>query len=154
MAEGQAGHVVLLPIHPRFVNAIRRGTKKVELRRTRFARDVRWVVLYCTAPVQKVVGHFRVDGVHEGAPAELWDRFQDVSCLDRAEFMSYFRASRKGYAIGVADLSMYGEPLALGDLLPGSSPPQSFTYLPLDVFLRLKRSASAKPLPAPAAARP
>lgn len=144
---------MLLPIHPKFAAAIKQGTKKVEFRRTRFARDVRWVVLYCTAPVKKVVGYFRVDGIHEGSPGDLWRRFRNVSGLSRAEFLRYFRTSRKGYAIGVGDFRMCREPLALDDFLPSPSPPQSFTYLPVAVFQALRRKASVKPSLAAAAGR-
>jgi predicted transcriptional regulator len=62
--------VALLSIRPEYAEAILNGTKRVEFRRTRFSRDVSFIVIYATQPVGKVVGWFEVDGIETSTPGE------------------------------------------------------------------------------------
>lgn len=89
MADRTPRRVALLSIHPRHANAILRGEKLVELRRTSVAADVAQVLIYATAPVQAVVGWFDVDGVDADSKTGIWDAHGAVAGVTRQEFRDY-----------------------------------------------------------------
>lgn len=142
MAGSTPGRVALLSLHPRFASAILAGEKTVELRRSAFADDVSHVVVYCTAPVQRVVGWFAVAGIDRDRPAALWRRHRDATGVTAGEFKEYFRGTDEGAAIKVGDVTVLTRPAPLDEIGP-ISPPQSYSYLKPDHFRRLRRRKTA-----------
>lgn len=127
--------VALLSIHPHYADAIMRGEKRVEFRKKAFARPVEHVVIYATAPVQRVVGAFRVGECDTAEPAELWHRYGGVGGIGQADFDGYYQGREAGVAITVV-----GSPQPLD--LPLSAvgherPPQSFAYITPDAAQRI-----------------
>ena len=47
---------VLISIHPKYVDLIAAGKKKIEFRKRSFSHPIKRFVVYSTAPVSKVVG--------------------------------------------------------------------------------------------------
>lgn len=129
MASTATGRVALFSIKPQYAEAILKGTKKVEFRRTTLAPDVSHIVIYATTPVQKVIGTFEVDGVDRARPSTLWDTYGGVGGIDRSDYMDYFEGSDSAYAIRVRAPRTWTQPLALADLSPGLRAPQSYQYL-------------------------
>lgn len=129
MAEGTVGRVALFSIHPTYAEAILNGTKTVEFRRTPLADDVTHVVIYATAPVQRVVGTFEVAGVESMRPTTAWRNFRKVGGIDRAAFQSYYEGAAMAHVIRVRRAQRLPEPLSLADLDPDLRPPQSFQYI-------------------------
>lgn len=129
MADRTPRRVALLSIHPRHANAILRGEKLVELRRTSVAADVAQVLIYATAPVQAVVGWFDVDGVDADSKTGIWDAHGAVAGVTRQEFRDYFAGATRAFAIQVGKAHRLDPTLSL-DQIPGvRRPPQSFQYL-------------------------
>lgn len=119
--------VALLSIHPRHASAIMRGEKRVEFRKRSFARPLGHVVIYATAPVQRIVGRFRVADCDVASPDQLWERYGSVGCIDRAFFNAYFGSRTAGVAITVGDTPVILDlPLAA---VEQKVPPQSYAYL-------------------------
>jgi len=116
-----------LSIRPEFVERILAGTKRFELRRVIFARSVRTVVIYATAPVRRVVGEFTVRAVHTLSPPALWQTVMAEAGIDEEGFRAYFDGCRVGHAIEIAAVTEYPEPLPLSEF--ATRPPQSFIYL-------------------------
>jgi predicted transcriptional regulator len=138
MAGSTPGRVALLSLHPRFAVAILAGEKTVELRRSAFADDVSHVVVYCTAPVQRVLGWFEVAAIDRDHPQALWKRYRGVAGVSASEFRDYFHGSDRGTAIGVGAVSVLNRPAALEEF--GSrTPPQSYRYFEPDHFRKLRR---------------
>ena len=55
---------VLLSIKPEFVEKIFAGTKKYEFRKSLFKKSgVKYVVIYASAPIKRVVGEFEIDDI-------------------------------------------------------------------------------------------
>jgi predicted transcriptional regulator len=117
-----------LSIRPEFADAIFQGVKKFEFRRSIFKRDVDVIVVYVTAPVQRVIGEFDVKRVHYEPVQALWDKTALVAGIDEERFMTYFDGRSHGYALEVGKIRRYSEPLQLGVHF-GVVPPQSFMYL-------------------------
>lgn len=133
MVNSPNGRVALLSIHPRFADAILRGQKQVEFRR-RAPSSLTHVIVYATAPVRRIVGWFRVDGVEAETPSILWERFGDIGGIDLDQFARYFDECEVGSAIRVAEVSRLERPLMIDAVGAGVTPPQSFRYVAWDVF--------------------
>ena len=122
--------VALLSIHPSHAEAILDGRKTVEFRRSSFPAAARFVVIYATAPVRRIIGWFEVEGIERGSPAALWRRHRDSGGIDDATFKRYFDACETGAAIQVQRATRLDEPVVLTEVSPDlRHPPQSFRYL-------------------------
>ena len=136
--------VVLMSIHPEYAQAILDGTKRVEFRKRALAPSVTHVVIYSTAPVQRVVGWFKIGAQHVNAPEELWNRFRDCGGVGYRDYSRYFRGKDKAVAIEVESVQRFAAPLSLQRDLGVEHPPQSFQYLNprrLEVGSSLRRPA-------------
>ena len=66
---------VLLSIKPEFVEKIFAGTKKYEFRKSLFKKSgVKYVVIYASAPIKRVVGEFEIDNILSDDVDVIWDR--------------------------------------------------------------------------------
>ena len=128
MAQGLP-EVVLLSIRPEYAEALINSTKRVEFRRTRFSRNVAFVVIYATQPVGKVVGWFEVDGIEASTPKDLWIRFQDCGGISEAQFQDYYTGTETGYAIRVRCAQRLPKAKQLKSVSGLEKAPQSFAYL-------------------------
>lgn len=127
----------LMSIHPRFADQIIQGSKRVEFRRARFASHPTFIVIYATAPVQKVLGFFEVDGIEEAPPSVLWSRYKSIGGISDADYRAYYRGAKIGIAIRVGTVHALGVPIDLRDLAGDTAPPQSFRYLNREVLPRI-----------------
>jgi len=128
-ADGADGAVILLPVKPPYADRLMRGTKRVEFRRRAFGRTPGWVVVYSSAPVQRVVGFFSVKAIEEDAPEALWQHHGSAGCITRQAFAEYFRGCERGVAIHVDRVTRLNVPLTLADIGEQPRPPQSYKYL-------------------------
>lgn len=143
MVAQQTSAVALLPIQPRFANAIIRGEKRVEFRRRRFGRDVEYVVVYASSPVCGIVGSFRVSTIEEGRPRDIWEEYKDVGGIGREEYFRYYAGAERAFAIGIERVCVLDKPLPLQELSRGLKAPQSYTYLAPEHVDRLNELSTA-----------
>jgi len=126
---------ILLSIRPKYVEAIMKGNKRYEFRKTTFRKkDIERALIYSTAPVKKLVGYFIIGDIVEGHPNTLWDQFKEFSGLSEEEFFSYFNGSKRGFAIQIEEVEGFPNPLDPTDLFPDFTPPQSFYYLDMPLI--------------------
>lgn len=118
----------LLSIRPDFVEAIIRGEKKFEFRRSIFARQVDIVLVYATVPVRRVVAEFDVCSIISETLPTLWKHTQQFAGIDSNYFWKYFEGREYGHAIEIGDVRPYKIPFCPIEEL-GVRPPQSFVYL-------------------------
>jgi predicted transcriptional regulator len=121
------GAVVLLPIKPRYATQIMDGSKRV--------------VVYASAPVQRVLGCFRVGRVETDTPASLWERYSDVGGIGSADFWAYFGDRDRGTALCVDTVLTLRRPLSLADLDGSLRASQSYKYLDPEVMTALQSGA-------------
>lgn len=120
---------VLLSIKPKFAEKIFSGEKKYEFRRTIFKnKDIKKIVVYVSAPVQKVIGEFEIDQIISNEPAELWKQTKESSGISEEFFFQYFTARSIAYAIKVKSVKKYKKPLCIRKDFK-VTPPQSFIYI-------------------------
>lgn len=123
---------LLVSIHPKYVDLIFSGAKRVELRR-RFDPGAagRSMLIYATLPIGAVVGSTTVENVHHLTIEELWSKVGEFAAVNRADFFSYFGGLTHGYGLELGSIDRYHSQISLADLrdVHGVSPPQSYRYL-------------------------
>jgi predicted transcriptional regulator len=135
-----------MSIHPRFAEAILAGDKQVEFRKRRLAPDVELVLIYATAPIQRVVGYFRIADQVVAAPDRLWERTGHGGGISRQYFDEYYGDSEVGVGIEVQQAVRFERARRLDELDPGLAPPQSFQYVSSDLpALRVLVGPGRKP---------
>ncbi len=134
MASNETKDIALLSIHPEFANAILRGEKRVEFRKTRMTRPVKMIALYATSPIRKIVALCQVLDTHEASPETIWKRYHKKAGIKRAQFMDYFDGNARGIALVLGEVTPLEVPLRLARVSRGFKPPQSFVYVPRSRF--------------------
>ena len=118
----------LLSVKPNFAEAIIRGKKKYEFRRSIFARPVDVVLVYATVPVKRIVAEFDVCSVISETLPTLWKRTQKFAGINSEYFCEYFTGKNIGHAIKIGNVRPYKIPFCPIEEF-GIRPPQSFVYL-------------------------
>ncbi|MCZ2819588.1 ASCH domain-containing protein [Modestobacter sp. VKM Ac-2977] len=127
--------LMMLSIHPRFVDQIVAGTKTVELRRTRPSVTVgQPVAIYATVPSAAVVATCRVTAIDVCPPEKLWDLVEDCAGIPRSMFDSYFAGSAVGVGIHLGDVESLEQAVTLGELRAKGPfyPPQTWRFFDRD----------------------
>ncbi|HLP48233.1 MAG TPA: hypothetical protein VK469_19980 [Candidatus Kapabacteria bacterium] len=119
---------VILSIKPKFAEAIFTGKKEVEFRKILFKKDVDKVLVYSTAPVQKIVGYFTIAYIVESSPDQLWQWFGKIGYITEEEFFKYYRNTQKGYSLCIATANKFKKGIDPHVLVERFTPPQSFCY--------------------------
>ena len=129
MAASATGRLALMAIHPIYASGILDGNKQVEFRKRSLAADVTVVLMYSTAPVQKIVGAFSISETVIGGPQEIWEKFGDVGLIEQAKFDAYYEGSQCAVALVVDRTCRFDDGFPLNALTPSPATPQSFSYL-------------------------
>ncbi|MEL6675831.1 MAG: hypothetical protein AAFR61_26725 [Bacteroidota bacterium] len=120
---------VVLSIKPIFADKIFEGSKKFEFRRSIFKNEnVKSIIVYASSPVQKVIGEFEIEEIHNEELSSLWDKTKDYSGISEEYFYKYFSDKEKGFAIQVKNKIKYSQPKCLKSDF-NLNPPQSFAYV-------------------------
>lgn len=142
MASAATGRVALFSIRPHYADAILAGTKTVEFRRQGLPDDVTHVVIYSTAPVQRIVGMFEIADIDKTTPTRAWKKYGHVGGIAQTPFERYYTGAANAYVIGVRNARTFDTSVAITDLDPNMRPPQSYMYLTAPLFSRLVRLAA------------
>lgn len=119
---------VVLSIKPEFANKIFDGTKKFEFRKAIFKNEkIKTVIVYSSAPVQKVIGEFEIERIINHEIDTLWGLTQHGSGITEDYFYKYFADRAKGFAIQIKKVKKYKTPKCLRRDF-NLFPPQSFAY--------------------------
>ena len=132
---------ILMSIHPKYVDRIMGGEKKVEFRKVAFGREISYAVIYATSPEKRIVGLFQVSFIDNDSPACLWKRYNRVAGICSADFFEYYSSVNQGVAINIGNVWKLKNPMPLNSLPSGIAVPQSFAYLDPSVFNRLRNKA-------------
>lgn len=120
---------VLLSIKPEFVEKIFAGTKKYEFRKSLFKkRDVKYVVIYASAPIKRVVGEFEIDDIVSDDVDIVWELTGKHSGITKSFYNSYFQDKKIANAIRIGHLTKYEKARPLSDFNILQAP-QSFCYI-------------------------
>jgi predicted transcriptional regulator len=121
---------ILLSIKPGFANKIFSGEKKYEYRRTMFKdKNVKFVVVYASSPVKKVIGEFEIEGIISDEPNKVWKQTHKESGISKIYFDQYTGNKETVHAIKIGKTTKYKKQLSLSEDFDISFAPQSFVYL-------------------------
>lgn len=118
---------VLISIHPKYVDLISAGKKKIEFRKRSFSRPIKRILVYSTAPVSKVVGFFDVENIEISTPGKLWKDYSDIGGIGRVDFFNYYANATNAVGIHIKKYTSFNQALSIS--LLNTTPPQSYKYL-------------------------
>lgn len=121
--------VALMSIHPQYAEAIFEGSKTVEFRKRRLARDIDTVYVYATSPIQRILGSFEIERIDEDSPENIWDKYGTDGMIDEEAFFRYYDGKDSAVAIVVKKTSEFSNPISLKQIEPKTIAPQSFRYI-------------------------
>jgi len=121
---------VLLSVKPKYAEAILKGEKKYEFRKTLFKRkDVQKILIYSSSPVKRIVASFEAGEILDERPKKLWDECRHGAGIGKDEFFKYYQNKDRGYAIRIHNLRKFEEPVDPKELDSEFVAPQSFCYI-------------------------
>lgn len=121
---------IMLSIHPRHVDKILTGEKLYEYRK-RIPKEIRFIVVYATYPVRKIMALIEVDKILSDRPSTIWQMTSEFAGISQEFFFKYFEDKDISYAIKFKNIFKV-EPALPIDILGYSNGPQSFIYLDID----------------------
>lgn len=140
-SEQPSGRAVLLSIKPKYVDLILAGTKRVELRRSWPSNDIGVMVLYSSAPIQKLVGVAFIDRVEECEFEGLWSLADaNGGGVTYDELKAYVEGKKTAFGVMIDRVKIAEVQADPKDLFREFTPPQSFLYLDPTDFQRVMRA--------------
>jgi predicted transcriptional regulator len=135
------GRALLLSIKPKYADLILAGTKRVELRRNWPSNDIGVMVLYSSAPIQKLVGVAFIDRVEQCNLESLWTLAKaNGGGVTREELTAYVKGKKTAFGVMVDRVKIAEVQVDPKDLFPNFTPPQSFLYIDPADFSRVMRA--------------
>lgn len=140
-SEQPSGRAVLLSIKPKYADLILAGTKRVELRRSWPSNDIGVMVLYSSAPIQKLVGVAYIDRIEECDFESLWTLASaNGGGVTYDELKAYVTGKKTAFGVMINRVKIAEAQVDPKDLFPNFTPPQSFLYLGPTDFPRVMRA--------------
>jgi predicted transcriptional regulator len=133
---------VLISIKPEHADNILSGTKTVELRKLPFP-DCNRIVMYCTSPVKRLVGEFKVEAVTTMSKETLWLMYGPRTGITKEQFDAYYKGRHWAAAILIKDVCPWPNidpPRVFGKF----HAPMSWRYLSVDEWLRIHVALEGK----------
>lgn len=141
--SGQAkGRAILLSIKPKYVEMIFSGTKRVELRRNwPIKEEIAVMVVYSSAPVQKLVGVVFIGQIEECDFDRLW-ALADTNGggVTYDELKLYAEGKKIMYGVMIDRVKVAEVQVDPEYLFPNFTPPQSFMYLKPEEYRRVMQA--------------
>ncbi len=124
------GRAVLLSIKPKYAALIIAGTKTVELRRSWPSNDIGVMVIYSSAPVQRLTGIALIKEIQECDFETLWKVSQaHGGGVTYEELQEYIDKKKLAYGVMLGPVMPAEVLVDPKDLFPNFTPPQGFLYL-------------------------
>lgn len=129
----------LISIHPEYVDKIMSGEKRFEFRRNWATTPVEYLVIYATAPVQRIVAMAKVGRTIRASKSRLWEISREGGAgISRDKLFSYLNGKSEAVALElVSHIEIAEQPDPRTIFGKKFSPPQSFRYLTENELHRL-----------------
>lgn len=129
-SEQPSGRAVLLSIKPKYADLILAGTKRVELRRSWPSNDIGVMVLYSSAPIQRLVGVAFIDRIEECDFESLWTLANaNGGGVTYDELKAYTKGKKTSFGVMISRVKIAEIEVDPKDIFLNFTPPQSFLYL-------------------------
>ena len=123
---------VLMSIKPKYVDEILSGKKKYEYRKIKAKRpNIDKIIIYCTAPVMRVVAEVEVLEIIENNPEIVWKKTKSHAGISKKKYDEYFENKDIAFAYKLGNIIKYDQPRELKEIGVNYTP-QSFIYIDED----------------------
>ncbi len=120
---------VLMSIKPKYVDEILSGKKKYEYRKIKAKRpNIDKIIIYCTAPVMRVVAEVEVLEIIENNPEIVWKKTKSHAGISKKKYDEYFENKDIAFAYKLGNIIKYDQPRELKEIGVNYTP-QSFIYI-------------------------
>jgi predicted transcriptional regulator len=131
--------IAFYPIKPVYTEKILTGKKTYELRKCLPSPDVKYILIYSTTPVAKVVAYAKVKALLKEKINDMWDLVSSFSGIEESDFREYFEKNDFACAIEFEYVRRFVRPFNVNEISSGFRVPQSFCYIQKNDFNRIKR---------------
>ena len=133
-SQQPTGRAVLLSIKPKYADLIVAGSKTVELRRSWPSNDVGVMIIYASAPLQRLIGIALIKEIRECDFDTLWKISQTHGGgVTYDELEEYIGNKKQAYGVMLGRVVPAEIQIDPKHLFPNFTPPQGFMYLsPID----------------------
>ena len=129
-SQQPTGRAVLLSIKPKYADLILAGSKTVELRRSWPSNDVGVMIIYSSAPIQRLTGVALIKEIKECDLEQLWAISQSHGGgVTYEELEEYVDKKKQVYGVMLGRVVPAEFPPDPKSLFPDFTPPQGFMYL-------------------------
>jgi predicted transcriptional regulator len=123
---------IILSIKYKYAKAIIEGQKQYEFRGWVWKDNVRYIYLYSSEKIRKIIARFKIKQIINDEPNQIWIKCKDKSGVKEEDYFSYVEMFNYDtiYAIEISELKVL-EPnnyISL-DKLNIKNAPQRFKYL-------------------------
>ena len=139
--------MLLLSIHPKYVDAILSGRKSIELRRRRPRITSGPALIYATSPRKELAAFVRIESVTHEPLSLLWQAVRNFASVSRAEFDAYFQGLDSGTALHLKQIEPLPRTISLDrlrEVWQGFHPPQGYRYISRNELVALHLTAYIK----------
>lgn len=137
--NGLSREYILMSIKPHYADLIYTERKRFEYRKRAPKLVDLPILLYETAPVQKVTGIIADWSILQASPEAVWTYSKTHSGLTADRFFGYYEGCDKAVAIRIYSVVPFKDSLELQTLNPElKRPPQSFCYVRSELDLPMK----------------
>lgn len=121
--------VALISIKPQFALKLFSGDKQYEFRRRKVREDLKWALVYASAPIKKIIGILKISEVKSSSPTLAWNTAKNMAGISRRDFRIYFKGCKIAWAIRIEKAINFTKPLCLSEIDPLMRAPQSLVYV-------------------------
>lgn len=120
---------IILSIKPKYVKKILDGEKKIEFRKQIPKQRIKWVYIYASSPNKLIVARFKINGLINGSPQELWIKFSDVGGVEEDEFFAYCGKKEMIHGMEIGEIERFKKPIDPYQKYCNFKPPQNYAYV-------------------------
>lgn len=117
--------VLLISIHPKFVEKILTGEKRFEFRKHIPSCEISHLLIHATAPEKHLVAIVEIEQILQAPPSVLWEQTKYAAGISRSFFREYFYGSKIASAFQLGRVFPIPEDVAQQIAY---LPPQSYSY--------------------------
>jgi len=96
---------LFISIKPEFANKIVNKEKPIELRKIKpHVNAGDYVIIYASSPIKAVVGFGIIKRIIESSPKEMWEKYSNMTGIDKSRFDSYYADRQKAIGIEIESI--------------------------------------------------
>jgi len=136
--------IAFYPIKKKYTDKIMSGEKRCELRKRLPNSNLKYILIYATTPMARVIGYAEVKELHKNSVLNIWNRFSNIAGISRKDYFEYFSNNDTACLIELSRVYKFVRPFKVSEISEEFRVPQSFCYIDEDIFKRIKRRKVVK----------